>query len=96
MAEPLDIENHRLLEVENLSKRFGDSAALTDISFSVREKEIVGIIGTKRRWENHIVGMYRGPSSSGLRYDRLAKTSSGPKPAKEILVLPTGWDLTGR
>jgi ABC-type branched-subunit amino acid transport system ATPase component len=33
------------LQVGNLSNRFGDSAALTKISFSAREKEIADIIG---------------------------------------------------
>ena len=45
MAASLGTRNHHLLRVDNLSKRFDDSAALTDISFSVREREIVGIIG---------------------------------------------------
>jgi ABC-2 type transport system ATP-binding protein len=45
MAPLIDTRSHPLLEVENLNKRFGDLAALTNISFSVREKEIVGVIG---------------------------------------------------
>jgi ABC-2 type transport system ATP-binding protein len=45
MAGSLDSHSQPLLEVQNLSKRFGDLAALTNISFSVLEKEIVGVIG---------------------------------------------------
>jgi ABC-type uncharacterized transport system ATPase subunit len=45
MDASVETLNFPLLEVENLSKRFGDSAALTSISFSVREKEIAGVIG---------------------------------------------------
>ena len=45
MAGSLETRSHPLLEVENLSKRFDDLAALTNISFSVREKEVVGVIG---------------------------------------------------
>jgi ABC-type sugar transport system ATPase subunit len=41
MTASVETLSFPLLEVENLSKRFGDSAALTSISFSVREKEIV-------------------------------------------------------
>jgi hypothetical protein len=37
--------NFSSFEAETPSKRFGDSAALTSISFSVREKAIVGVIG---------------------------------------------------
>jgi ABC-2 type transport system ATP-binding protein len=45
MAGSLDSHSQPLLEVQNLSERVGDSAALTNISFSVPEKEIVGVIG---------------------------------------------------
>jgi ABC-type transporter Mla maintaining outer membrane lipid asymmetry ATPase subunit MlaF len=45
MAASVETPNFSLLEVENLSNRFGDSASLTSISFSVREKAIVGVIG---------------------------------------------------
>jgi ABC-type branched-subunit amino acid transport system ATPase component len=45
MAGSVETLSFPLLEVENLSKRFGDSATLKSISFSVREKEIVGVIG---------------------------------------------------
>ena len=45
MAGSLDSHSQPLREVQNLSERVGDSAALTNISFSVLEKEIVGVIG---------------------------------------------------
>jgi ABC-2 type transport system ATP-binding protein len=45
VAASLHTENKRLLEIGNITKRFGDSAVLTNISFSVREKEVVGVIG---------------------------------------------------
>src|SRR3954449_11893304 len=34
-----------LFEVEGLSKRFGDLAALSDVSFHVRTGEVLGLIG---------------------------------------------------
>jgi len=34
-----------LLNVDGLSKRFGDQSALTDVSFEVRAGEVVGLIG---------------------------------------------------
>ena len=34
-----------LLEVKNLTKRFGDLAAVNDVSFSVEEGEILSLIG---------------------------------------------------
>ena len=45
MAAFLGPGNHPSLEVESLSKRFRDSAVLTNISAFFRKKEIVGIIG---------------------------------------------------
>jgi branched-chain amino acid transport system permease protein len=38
-------ETHPIIEVENISKRFGGLSAITDLSFSVRAGEIFGIIG---------------------------------------------------
>ena len=36
-----------ILEVSNLTKRFGGLIAVNDLSFSVREHEVMGIIGTE-------------------------------------------------
>jgi len=38
-------DDHVLLRVETISKRYGDQAALTDIAFDIRAGEIIGIIG---------------------------------------------------
>ena len=35
-----------LLEVQSLSKHFGDTPILKDVSFSVDKGEVIGIIGT--------------------------------------------------
>ncbi|NLC68725.1 MAG: ATP-binding cassette domain-containing protein, partial [Clostridiaceae bacterium] len=34
-----------VIEVENLVKRYGDLAAVNDLSFSVREGEVFGLLG---------------------------------------------------
>jgi branched-chain amino acid transport system ATP-binding protein len=34
-----------LLEVKSLTKRFGGLVAVNDVSFSVKEKEILSVIG---------------------------------------------------
>ena len=91
MAEPLDIENHRLLEVENLSKRFGDSAALTDISFSVREKEIVGIIGPNGAGKTTLLECIAGllhPDSGTIGWQKRAVARNQRK--KYLFYLPDG------
>ena len=41
MSEPVD----KVISVESLNKRFGDLAAVDDISFSVRRGEVFGILG---------------------------------------------------
>jgi ABC-type branched-subunit amino acid transport system ATPase component len=51
MAASAETLNFSSFEVETPSKRFGDSAALTSISFSVREKAIVGVIGPNGSWK---------------------------------------------
>jgi ABC-type branched-subunit amino acid transport system ATPase component len=45
MAASVETLNFSSFEVETPSKLFGDSAALTSLSFSVGEKAIVGVIG---------------------------------------------------
>lgn len=37
--------NKNILEIKNLTKKFGDFVAVDDISFSVKEGEIVGLLG---------------------------------------------------
>jgi len=75
MAASVETLSFPLLEVENLSKRFGDSAALTSISSSVREKEIVGVIGPngpgKTTLLDRVAGLLHPDSGT-------AKTSSAP------------------
>src|SRR4029079_11769522 len=41
----LSEEKHSMIEVQNVSRRYGDFTAVDGISFDVREGEIVGILG---------------------------------------------------
>lgn len=73
-----------ILEVEDVSKFFGGLAALSDLSFSVREpKEIVGLIGPngagKTTVFNLITGHYK-PSRGKIRFQ--GQEISGEKPHK--------------
>ena len=66
--------NDPVLTVEGVSLRFGGLAALTDVSFSVHDGEVVGIVGAngagKTSLINCISGTYR-PSSGSIRMGRV-------------------------
>lgn len=70
-----------LLEVDGLAKRFGGVQAVVDLSFRVREGEILGIIGPngsgKTTTFNLITGFYR-PDRGGVRFDGLDITGLPP------------------
>jgi branched-chain amino acid transport system ATP-binding protein len=70
----------RLLEVENLSLRFGGVAALSDVSFHVNRGEIFALIGPngagKTSMLNCISGLFK-PASGSIRFQ-----------GEEILKLP--------
>jgi len=61
-----------MLEVENLSKRFGGLAAVSDVSFGVKRGEIVSLIGPngagKTTCLNLITGFYK-PTAGRVTYD---------------------------
>lgn len=91
MAASLGTGNLRLLEVENLSKRFGDSAALANISFSVRENEIVGIIGPNGAGKTTLLECIAGllhPDSGTIGWQKRAVARSQRK--RYLFYLPDG------
>jgi len=57
-----------LFEVTGLSKRFGRIAALTDVSFQVREAEVLGLIGPNGAGKSTLFECLAGalPSDSGV------------------------------
>lgn len=65
------MKDEMLLEVEGLSKRFGGVQAVLDLSFQVREGEILGMIGPngsgKTTTFNLITGFY-GPDQGHVRF----------------------------
>jgi branched-chain amino acid transport system ATP-binding protein len=61
-----------VLEITTVSKRFGGLAAVSEVSFSVKEGEVVGLIGPngagKTTLLNLICGIYK-PDSGVIRFD---------------------------
>lgn len=75
-----------LLEVKNITKRFGGLVAVNDLSFTLREGEIMGMIGPngagKTTAFNLVSGFYRpdegqiyfdGTDVTGMRSDQICK-----------------------
>ena len=79
-----------LLEVATISKRFGGLVAVSDVSFTVRGGEIVGLIGPNGAGKSTTFNLLTGvaPASSGeirFRGQRI-----DPLPAREIAALGIG------
>ena len=62
--------NPPILQVENLTKHFGGLAAVRDVSFEVRERQIFGVIGPNGAGKTTLFSMIAGaqkPSSGTVR-----------------------------
>ncbi len=59
-----------VVEVQNLSKAFGDKVLIDDLSFTLPRNGIVGVIGPERRRQDHAVQDDPGPGDAGLRRDQ--------------------------
>jgi len=74
-----------LLEVENLTKRFGGLAAVNDVSFSVDKGEIVGLIGPNGAGKTtlfHLITGFLKPDSGTVKF--LGENITGLEPHKIV------------
>ena len=81
----------RILEVKGVTKRFGEFVVLKDVSFAMRQGEILGLIGPNGAGKTMLVNMISGniPFSGGdLHF--LGKSIRGLKP-HEIGSLGISW-----
>ena len=63
-----------IIEVKNLAKRYGDHVAVRDVSFSVEEGEVFGILGRNGAGKTTTVECVAGlrvPDSGTIRVDGL-------------------------
>src|SRR4051794_27617887 len=85
-----------LFEVQDLSKRFGDIAALTGVSFHVRAGEILGLIGPNGAGKSTLFECLAGvlPSDSGrITTDRLRTLFYIPDTISPWSAQPVAWAL---
>lgn len=80
----------QFLEIKNIHKNFGKLAALSDISFSVQQGEVVGLIGPngagKTTLFNVITGFYRASSGQIFFKDKDVSQAAPNKLAEMGLV----------
>ena len=81
----------RILEVKGVTKRFGEFVVLKDVSFAMRQGEILGLIGPNGAGKTMLVNLISGniPLSSGDVHF-LGKSIRGFKP-HEIGSLGMSW-----
>jgi branched-chain amino acid transport system ATP-binding protein len=63
---------HTLLDVRHLTRRFGGLTAVDDLSFAIRDGEIVGLIGPNGAGKTTVVGLVSGaqrPTSGSVAFD---------------------------
>ena len=56
-----------VVEVQGLRKRFGAKQAIDRIDLSVREGEVLGILGPTGSGQDHDAPMHRGPAQARRR-----------------------------
>jgi branched-chain amino acid transport system ATP-binding protein len=79
--------NGPLLQVEGLTKFFGGLAAVRDVTFDVREREIFGIIGPNGAGKTTMFSLIAGaqpPSAGTIRYR--GKDVTGKKPFEFVQI----------
>lgn len=76
-----------LIEVENVQKRFGTVEALSGVSLSLKENEVLGLVGDngagKSTFIKTLVGIHQ-PDAGEIRFDGEPVTIQGPKHARRL------------
>jgi ABC-type multidrug transport system ATPase subunit len=81
-----------LLRVEQLSKRYGQAEVLSDVSFSVRPGEILGLIGPNGAGKTTLIESVVGllDTDGGQVSYHGWRLAAGAGPAQDGDVLPAG------
>ncbi len=85
-----------MIQVEQLTKRYGDRVAVRDVSFSVERGEIVGFLGPNGAGKTTTLRMITGflaPSSGRIRVDGIDALGDSERARARIGYMPEGVPL---
>lgn len=85
-----------MIEVKNVTKKYGKFVAVDDISFSIKEGEIVGLLGPNGAGKSTTMNMITGfiePSQGEIIVDGYDMMKKPKKAKKEIGYMPEGVPL---
>jgi len=85
-----------VLSMTGISKRFGAVQALTDISFSVSEAEVVALVGDNGAGKSTLVKVIAGvhqPDAGTITFDGRAVTMARPQDAQRLGIATVFQDL---
>lgn len=86
-----------LLEIRNVSKRFGAVHALKDVSFEVRAGEVIGLLGDNGAGKSTLVKIIAGnlaPDEGELLFDGQALSAHNPAKARSLGIETVYQDLS--
>jgi ABC-2 type transport system ATP-binding protein len=81
------MENNSLIQVEHLSRRYGDNLAVNDVSFEVHRGEVLGFLGPNGAGKSTTMQMLTGnlaPTTGSIRINGI-DILENPKEAKQAL-----------
>ncbi|MBU2886469.1 ATP-binding cassette domain-containing protein [Gilvimarinus agarilyticus] len=88
-----------MIEIEQVSKSFGRVQALNNVSMTIGDGEIVGLLGLNGAGKTTLMRMIYGliaPSSGHIRVDGVDATMEAEKVRQKLGVLPDGAGLYKR
>ena len=93
-----DPRRMNVIEVTDLTKRYGDRAAVDGVSFSVEEGEIFGILGPNGAGKTTTVESIAGLRTPDSRHDQRARArpATGPRPAATARRRPAPGERAAR
>lgn len=88
--------SHPRIEVEHLKKRFGTVEALSDVSLTLKDNEVLSLVGDngagKSTFIKTLVGIHQ-PDGGEIRFNGEPVTIDGPKHARKLGVGTVYQDL---